>query len=160
MQLHFLLSQSELNIIADVICSNASQKKYVVDYLMILMNDVCELKKQDSLVVKPDLNNEIYVKQVELGEYWQNQGRQRRRIKKIFPTRKRGAPKYQYADYLMIKLGEIYVRTTGNKPTRGGTSGNLSKFERFASPLMRIFGVGDVRNRVRKYLKYRKSHGL
>lgn len=39
------LSPSDLNIIADVICSNANQKKYVVGYLMILMKEVYVLKK-------------------------------------------------------------------------------------------------------------------
>jgi hypothetical protein len=157
MQSHLLLSQSELNIIADVICSNASQKKYVVGHLMILMNDVWELKKQDSLIVKSDLNNEIYVKQVAFGEYWKNQGRQRRRVKRIFPIRERGAPKYQYADYLMIKLGEIYIRTTGKNPTLGGAVINLSRFERFAMPILNAFIVGNFRNRVRRYIKLRKT---
>ncbi len=151
------LSPSDLNVIADVICSNANQKKYVVGCLMILMNDVCELKKHDSLVVQPDLNKQRYIKQITFGEYWKDQVRQWRRIKRIFPIRKRGAPKYQYADYLMIKLGEIYVRTTGKKPTRGGSEVNLSKFEKFAYPIMSSFAVGNFRNRVRQYIKLRET---
>ena len=154
------LSPSDLNIIADVICSHANQKKQVVSYLMILMKDVYQLKKQDRLVVQPDLNKEIYVKEVLLGEYWKDQVRQRRKIKRIFPIRERGAPKNQYADYLMVKLGEVYVRTTGNKPTLGGAEINLSKFERFASPIMSAVGIGNFRNRVRQYIKFRKIHKL
>jgi hypothetical protein len=160
MQRRSPLSPSELNIIADVICSDENQKKYVVGYLMILMNDVCELKKHDSLVVQPDLNKQRYIKQLVSGEYWKDQVRQRRRIKRILPIRERGAPKNQYADYLMIKLGEIYVRTTGTKPTLGGAEINLSKFERFTSPIMSAVGIGNFRNRVRQYIKFRKTQKL
>ena len=141
------LSSSDLNIIADVICSNANQKKYVVGYLTILMKEVYVLKKIDGLVAQPDLNKQRYVKQVILGEYWKNQGRQRRRMKRVLPVRERGAPKYQYAEYLIIKLGEIYVRTTGKNPTLGGAVINLSRFERFAMPILNAFEIGNFRNR-------------
>lgn len=81
-------------------------------------------------------------------------------MKRVFPVRDRGAPKYQYAEYLIIKLGEIYVRATGKNPTLGGAVINLSRFERFAMPILNAFEIGNFRNRIRQYLQYRKNQGL
>jgi hypothetical protein len=95
-----------------------------------------------------------------MGGYWKHQGRQRRRMRRIFPVLDRGAKKYLYAEYLIKKLGELYVRVTGQRPTRGGTSSNLSQFERFAYPIHVALGIGDFRNRVRNYLAWRISQGI
>ncbi len=154
------LTQRELTIVAGEICSSAIQRKWLVGSLKLLAKEVFKQKKTAGLVEYPDLRQRLHVREVVTAEYWKNQSRQRRRVRRVFPLLNRGAKKHLYADYLMKKLGEIYVRVTGQRPTRGGTSGSFSQFERFAYPIHAALGIGDFRNRVRRYLDWRKSQGL
>lgn len=154
------LTRRELTVVASEICSTTSQRKWLVGSLKLLTKEVVKQKKTEGLVAYPDLRQRQYVREVVTGEYRKNQGRQRRRIRRIFPLRNRGAKRYLYAEYLMKKLGELYVRVTGQRPTRGGTSGSFSQFEQFAYPFHAALGIGDFRNRVRRYLVWRKSQGL
>lgn len=160
MKSHLPLTQRELTVVASEICSTAIQRKWLVGSLKLLTKEVVKQKKTEGLVAYPDLRQRWYVREVVTGEYRKNQGRQRRRIRRIFPLRNRGAKRYLYAEYLMKKLGELYVRVTGQRPTRGGTSGSFSQFERFAYPFHAALRIGDFRNRVRRYLVWRKSQGL
>lgn len=160
MKSHLPLTQRELTIVAGEICSTATQRKWLVGSLKLLAKEVFKQKKTAGLVTYPDLRVRWYVREVVTGRRWKNQGRQRRKINLTFPNREQGRPKHDYASYLMIKLGEIYVRVTGQRPTRGGTSGSFSQFERFAYPIHAALGIGDFRNRVRRYLDWRKSQGL
>lgn len=154
------LSPHELSALAGEICSTAQQKKWVEASLKLLIREVEKQKKLHHLVLYPDLQSRRYVRQVVIGARWQNQLRQRRRINLFFPAKERGRPRLLYADYLMVKLGEIYVRATGKKPTRGGTSGAISRFERFAEPCFDSIGIPNFRNRVRAYIRWRKYQGL
>ena len=154
------LSPDELTAVAGEICSSVVQRKRLVGSLKLLIKEVRKQKSTVGLVAYPDLRQRWQVREVVTGEYWKNQGRQRRRMRRIFPVLDRGAKKHLYAEYLIIKLGELYVRVTGQRPTRGGTSGNLSQFERLAYPLHEALGIGDFRNRVREYITWRKSQGL
>ena len=154
------MTQRELIATANEICSNAIEKKWLVDSLKILTKEVFKQKKIMGLVTYPDLRLRWYVREVVTGGRWKNQGRQRRKIKLTFPNREQGRPKHDYASYLMIKLGELYVRITGQGPTRGGTSSKFSRFERFAYRVHTALGIGNFRNRVRNYLLWRQSQGL
>jgi hypothetical protein len=150
----------ELSVVSDEICSTAIQKKWLEDRLKLLIKEVYKMKKIHGLVTYPDLQRRWHVREVLTGECWKNQVRQRRRVKQAFPNLERGAIKHHYAQYLIIKLGELYVRLTGKRPTRGGTSSNFSKFERFAYPIYVALGIGNFRNRVREYISWRKDQGL
>jgi len=154
------LSRLELSAAAGEVCSTVRQKKWVEESLKLLIKEVWKQKNLHNFVIYPDVQSRRYVRRVVTGSRWQNQKRQRRRISLHFPTKGRGTPRLVYADYLVIKLGEIYVRAKGQKPTRGGTSGILSCFERFARPCFDSLGIPDFRNRVRAYISWRKSQGL
>lgn len=157
MKSHLPLTQRELTVVASEICSTAIQRKWLVGSLKLLTKEVVKQKKTKGLVAYPDLRQRWLAREVVIGEYWREQGRQRRKIKRTFPSRGQGRPRYDYADYLIQKLGELYVRATGKRPTRGGTEGSFSDFERFAYPFHMAIGIGNFRNRVRKYLDGRKS---
>ncbi len=160
MKSRFPLTQRDLVSTANEICSTAIERQWLVDSLKLLTKEVFKQKKSADLVAYPDLRQRRPVKQVVTGEYWKNQGRQRRKKRRVFPELDRGAKKHLYAEYLMKKLGELYVRATGERPKRGGTSSIFSQFERFAYPIHAALGIGDFRNRVRRYLAWRKSQGL
>lgn len=153
-------TQREIISTVNEICSTDIEKKWLVDRLKLLAKEVFKQKRSTGLVTYPDLRQRRQVKEVVTGEYWKHQGRQRRRMRRVFPLLHCGAKKHLYADYLMKKLGELYVRVTGKKPTRGGTSSRFSRFERFAYPMHVALGIGDFRNRVRNYIAWRKTQGL
>lgn len=136
------------------------QQQWVIKSLKLVLKEVWKQKHRQNLVPYPDFQARWYVKEIIVGGVWQYQKRQRRRKAMTFPSRGRGAVKNHYADYLLIKLGEIYVRATGLKPTRGTTDGNFSRFERFASTLLANSNIGDIRLRIKNYIKWRKSHKL
>jgi hypothetical protein len=154
------LSAKDLKAAVNELNLSQQQQKWVINSLKIVLKLVLKQKKLHKLVPYPDIQNRWYVRQVVTGGYWQIQKRQRRRVTTTFPTRDRGTPKQQYADYLVKKLGEIYVRATGKKPTRGATGGSFSQFERFAIPFLVSLTIRDCRQKIRDYIKWRKTQGL
>jgi hypothetical protein len=153
------ISTSDLKAAVNKLEISNHQQQWVIKSLKLVLKEVWKQKHRQNLVPYPDFQARWYVKEIIVGGVWQYQKRQRRRKAITFPSRGSGAPKRQYAEYLMLRLGELYVRATGNSPTRGGTSGNYSKFEKFASPFFIALNIDDFRNRVRKYIKDRKSGG-
>ena len=151
------LSLDELRLAVDQLALPERQKVWVIKALKIVIKEVQKQKVRHKLIVYPDLQKNYYARHVVIGSYWMQQRRQRRRINLTFPKRGDGLPKFNYAIYLIDKLGEIYIRATGKLPTRGGTSSKYSEFERFASPFFKAVGVGDFRNRVRSYLESRNA---
>jgi hypothetical protein len=154
------LSAKDLKAAVNELNLSHQQQKWVIKSLKIVLKQVLKQKKLHKLVPYPDIQNRWYVRQVVTGGYWQIQKRQRRRVTTTFPTRDSGAPKKEYADYPLKKLGEIYVRATGMKPTRGATGGSFSQFERFAIPLLVSLNIRGFRQRIRDYIKWRKTQGL
>jgi len=94
------------------------------------------------------------VTQIRYGKFWKDQGRQRRRVDRIFPKHRRGRPKPMWARYLISSLGVEYMRQTGQEPSCGVWN-NLSAFEQFVQPILLAFKIFDTRNLVREYLKER-----
>lgn len=154
------MSIPELKAAVDELGITHRQQQWVIKSLKIVLKEVWKQKQLHNLVPYPDFQSRWHVRQVVVGGRWDYQKRQRRRKVLTFPFRDRGSEKNHYADYLLIKLGEIYVRATGMKPTRGTTDGKLSKFERFASVLLESCNIGDVRRRIKNYIKWRKVHKL
>jgi hypothetical protein len=154
------LTVKELESAAGELCSSIDQKKWIVDSLKLVMKEVAKQKVMHDLVQFPSVQSHWPVRTVLLGRQRIRQSRQRRWVSRVFPVKGVGNPRHEFAEYLMIKLGEIYFRATCKKPTRGGTCGAYSKFERFAAPLFQSIGFGDFRNRVRKYIRLRKALGL
>jgi len=97
------------------------------------------------------------VKSVLIGEYWKNQKRQWRLMRREYPSKPRHRPKRMWPRYLIAKLSEEYIRQTGQLPTRGVAGGDPSSFERFADPLLYRLGVDDTQGLVREYLKERQK---
>jgi hypothetical protein len=154
------LSVKELESAAGEICSSINQKKWVVNSLKLVMKEVAKQKVMHGLVQFPSVQSHWPVRAVLLGRQRIRQSRQRRWVSRVFPVKGVGNPKHDFAWYLMIKLGEIYVRATGQRPTSGGIKGSHSRFKRFAEPLFVALGIGNFRNRVREYIAWRKAHNL
>ena len=151
------ISPHELNAFAGKICFSTAQRKRLVGSLKLLIKEVNKQKVLHGLVAYPDLVRRHHVRELVIGERWKRQSRQRRRFRLTFPSREQGRPQCEYADYLIKKLGELYIRSSGKRPTRGGTSSTFSKFERFAHPICEALGIGNFRNRVREYITWRKA---
>jgi len=154
------LTDKELESAAGEICSSIDQKKWLVSSLKLVMKQVAEQKKMHGRVYFPSIQRPQLVKTILIGEAYVCQKRQRRRIKHLFPAKGVGNPELLFADYLMIKLGELYVRITGENPTSGGIKGAHSRFKRFATPFFEAFGIGNFRNRVRRYIAWRQDHKI
>ena len=154
------LTVKELESAAGEICSSIHQKKWVVDSLKLVIKEVTKQKVMRGLVQFPSVQRHWPVRTVLLGRQRIRQSRQRRLVSRVFPVKGVGNPRHEFADYLMIKLGEIYVRATGQRPTSGGTKGSHSRFKRFAEPFFVALGIRNFRNRVRDYISWRKAHNL
>jgi hypothetical protein len=163
MRCRLVVPLKQIKLLVNELGISGNGRAWTIRNLIVVTKETYKQKIRHQLVVYPDLDQQLYVRRVIVGERWKTQSRQRRRIQRSFPIREPGNPKCDvpdYQEYLIIKLGEIYVRSTGLKPTRGGTSGTMSKFERFASPFFSALGIGNFRNRVREYISYRKDQGL
>lgn len=119
-----------------------------------LINEV-EVLKQDAKSVYNARGH--LTKSIIVGEFWEDQGRQRRRIKRIFPSSSEGRPRLMWPRYLIAKLGEEYIRHTGRIPKRGAAGGPFSPFERFAHPLLFNFRLFDTQGLVREYVAERQK---
>jgi hypothetical protein len=122
--------------------------------LQWLIQEVEDLKRNAKKVYNPkgQLVDNLF-----MGQIWVQQKTQRRRVDRIFPTRPKGRPRPVWARYLISKLGEEYLRQTGLVARRGKAGGSLSPFERFAKPILELFGIFDTQNIVREYCREKKK---
>jgi len=117
-----------------------------------LINEVESLRASDGMAYG---RNGKLVNSVFIGEHWEDQKRQRRRIRSEFPRAPGHRPKRMWPRYYVAELGREYRRQTGREPKRGAAGGSFSPFERFVEPMLRPLGVADVQGLVREYSKER-----
>jgi hypothetical protein len=119
-----------------------------------LVNDIEALRAADRMVYN---QNGRLVRRILIGERWENQTRQRRRVRREFPLAPIHRPKRMWPRYFVAELGREYTRQTGRQPKRGAAGGSLSPFERFAEPMLKPLGISDVQGLVREFVEERKK---
>lgn len=119
-----------------------------------LINEVENLKASDGMVYN---RKGRQVEHVLIAESWEEQKRQRRRVKRVFPVEPSHRPKRMWPRYYIAKLGEEYIRQTGREPKRGAAGGIRSPFERFVEQMLHPLGTSDVQALVREYVREKKK---
>jgi hypothetical protein len=99
------------------------------------------------------------VENEEVGGRWEDQQRQMRWVPKIIPTKPKGRRFIHWQRILISLLGAQYYAGTGKIPTRGGTEGPDSAFERFAAPFVQFFEIKNPKNLVKEYIAERRQNG-
>lgn len=131
-----------------------SSRAYAIRRLVEVLKEVEKLRINNGLV--RDVQSGDLVRSVFMGEYWDDQGSQMRKRKRIFPQRPRGAVDKPYIKYLTIMLGEIYNRATLKIPVLAHLEQPHSEFEMFVGVFLKHYGISDCRRQLRQYIKSRK----
>jgi hypothetical protein len=143
----------DLHAIARTHLPKADRVK-MVKKLQHMVELVAKCRANDGMIYSA--RSKLLVKQEVIGAFWKDQNRQRRVMLKIAPERRRGRRFIYWHRVLISSLGAHYYAGTGKIPTRRGTDGPESAFERFAAPFLHGFGVTNPKNLVREYLIERR----
>ena len=122
--------------------------------LQFLIDLVSECKAHEGMVFSHRLNK--LVKQEVVGGYRKDQQRQQRWVPQVVPKKPVGRRFVHWQRVLVSLLGAQYYAGTGKVPTRGGTEGLNSAFERFAEPFLLFFGIKNPKNLVKEYIAERR----
>lgn len=123
--------------------------------LRFLVDLVSESKAHEGMVFSA--RGKKLVEKEEVGGRWENQQRQRRWVPQIVPKKPRGRRFVHWQRVLISFLGVQYYFGTGKIPTRGGTAGPNSAFERFAAPFLWFFEIRNPKNLVKEYISERRQ---
>jgi hypothetical protein len=148
------LSREEIRTIVREHLPKAEPAK-AEESLRFLVDLVSESKAHEGMVFSA--RGKKLVEKEEVGGRWENQRRQRRWVPQIVPKKPRGRRFVHWQRVLISFLGVQYYAGTGKVPTRGGTEGPHSAFERFADPFLCFFGVANPKNLVKEYIAERRQ---
>jgi len=122
--------------------------------LQLLVNLVSESSAQEGMVFS--YRRKKLVRQEVVGGRWKDQQRQRRWVPQVVPKNPVGRRFVHWQRVLVSLLGAQYYAGTGKVPTRGGTEGPNSAFERFAAPFLHFFEIKNPKNLVKEYIAERR----
>jgi hypothetical protein len=150
------LSRDAIRAIVREHLPKADQAK-AIENLQFLVDLVSECKTKEDMVFS--VRDGKLVDNEKVGGRWEDQQRQMRWVPKIIPTKPRGRRFIHWQRILISLLGAQYYAGTGKIPTRGGTEGPDSAFERFAAPFVQFFEIKNPKNLVKEYIAERRQNG-
>ena len=148
------LSRGVIRAIVREHLPKAEQVK-AVENLKFLVDLVSECKAKEDMVFSVRIGT--LVENETVGGSWEDQQRQRRWVPQVVPKKPVGRRFVHWQRVLISFLGAQYYAGTGKIPTRGGTEGPDSAFERFAAPFLQFFEIKNPKNLVKEYIAERRQ---